>query len=145
MIDYEKLEGSQAKEELCLEGVCISTLQLMQTFMEKYAMENGFKIRRNRVRRGGHLTSEIIRVEYCCHREGFKRSTKVEKVAYKKISLRCGCKAMVRFIKNKEHQFICNKHVQEHNHPFVPVEMRHLLNTCKLMSDVQNGTMRLED
>ncbi|KAG5535674.1 hypothetical protein RHGRI_023439 [Rhododendron griersonianum] len=101
--------------EPCI-GLIFEEWEDAQSCYKAYARRKGFSIRKNRARRS-RTDNSVIGVEFCCHREGFRRPScyKKHKDASHSSETMIGCKATMHVTKDDE-KWVVSKFETEHNH-----------------------------
>ena len=103
-----------------------------------YAYRMGFSVRCNniRYRAGG---KEISIRQFCCWKEGNKKTNGTRCKQYTKLNVRTGCKAYIQFHVDKNGTWNVTTHNTEHNHPMGSPSKRHFLPSQRkvLENDVQ--------
>ncbi|KAF8017610.1 hypothetical protein BT93_H2716 [Corymbia citriodora subsp. variegata] len=89
-----------------------------------YAIGKGFGVRKSKIRKNDK--GEITRRTFVCNCEGYSINSSDQKRKYKRLEVRCGCPAFIRF---------------KHNHEFIPEHQRHLIRCGRMISDTYKGVL----
>lgn len=118
-----------------------------------YAFRCGFGIRRDKI---GYREDRVTvrQRKFVCSYEGFKIDSGPRPKVYKKLDVRCGCKAFIQFdVCKHTGKYVVVKHHMVHNHSMVPVDKRHLIRSHRnvsnedyaMISNMKNCGVRVSD
>ncbi|XP_021746643.1 protein FAR1-RELATED SEQUENCE 5-like [Chenopodium quinoa] len=125
---------TEAKESELMKKTVTSDDEAYNLYND-YAFKIGFSIRKGNVRTVGK-TSVWRSRRYVCSRASLKNDSKRHVRKFEKLDFRTNCGAFVEFIIDLGVWTVVD-HQMEHNHPFIPIDKRHLLRSQRNVNKEQ--------
>ncbi|KAH0459208.1 hypothetical protein IEQ34_012022 [Dendrobium chrysotoxum] len=107
-----------------------------------YAHNTGFSVRKDHHSYWPN-SRKIRSKDFVCSKAGFKKGPDLNlQMKYRKSDTRTGCPAIIRFIVD-DGNWKVQKFIESHNHDLVRAEDKHLLRSCRSMSDEKSSVLKM--
>lgn len=136
----DQLNASKAFNSPLLEpevGMVFHSEEQAYAFYNKYAKRKGFSVRKGHLgrRKDGTIRDRV----YLCSFEGTRQKHCSHNTRKPRPVVRTNCMARIEYKVTREHVWVVNKAIYEHNHPLIRPSKSHLLRSHRKMLAAQQG------
>ncbi|XP_020267102.1 protein FAR1-RELATED SEQUENCE 5-like isoform X2 [Asparagus officinalis] len=135
-----ELDVPRASNSFMLEpevGMIFHSEEQAFAFYNTYAKRKGFSVRKGHLgkRKDGTIRDRV----YLCSYEGTRQKHCTHNTRKPRPVVRTNCMARIEYKVTREHVWVVNKVIYEHNHPLIRPSKAHLLRSHRKMLDAQQG------
>ncbi|XP_024178689.1 protein FAR1-RELATED SEQUENCE 5-like [Rosa chinensis] len=127
-------EDKEKKEELYI-GMEFSSDESAYRAYAKYGGKSGFNVRKQR--RTRNKKGLVVRLVYCCSKEGFRKTKTKGETSYSVPVTRVGCKAHMSCYRQNNGKLKIVSFERNHNHELIKTPMKHMLKINRSFSKAQ--------
>ncbi|KAK9931765.1 hypothetical protein M0R45_019029 [Rubus argutus] len=133
-------ENKEKTEELC-NGMEFSSDESAYKAYAKYGGKNGFNVRKQK--RNRNKNDVIVKLFYCCSKQGQRRINKKCEPSYSIPITRVGCKAHMSCRLQNNGKFKIVSLQQTRNHELIKTPMKHMLKINRCMSKAKKNMLMM--
>ncbi|XP_024196151.1 protein FAR1-RELATED SEQUENCE 5-like [Rosa chinensis] len=127
-------EDKEKKEELYI-GMEFSSDESAYRAYAKYGGKSGFNVRKQR--RTRNKKGLVVRLVYCCSKEGYRKTKTKGETSYSVPVTRVGCKAHMSCYRQNKGKLKIVSFERNHNHELIKTPMKHMLKINRSFSKAQ--------
>ncbi|KAI0512440.1 hypothetical protein KFK09_013079 [Dendrobium nobile] len=132
--EAEHLKPVRLDEKFRISDVYVKEKEAYETY-HNYGYNIGFSVRKDHPNYWPNSKS-LKSKDFVCSKDGFKKLPDLNiQRKYRRSDTRTGCPSMIRFTVDKVGYWKVKKFIENHNHDLPRPEDRHLLRSCRNMSD----------